>query len=150
MDPNMFIKDEPHPLKKSVTSRWRLNLDSVLYVDSTIHRILHGRQNKVDSLTYLAGYKTPHCIGLGHDDGGQFDFGKVLERLSRNGTVGSADASGWDLSVSADALWMDTRCRVLLAPESVFTSNCISLKATSTPPTSETTETICGSHSGSA
>ena len=49
-----------------------------------------------------------HYIGLGHDDEGIDAFGPHFDKLkamTAEGRIGSADASGWDLSVSADSLW---------------------------------------------
>ena len=73
--------------------------------------------DKSDCLSYTSGSNETISIGLGHDDLGQQDFGAILEHLSEGGAkcVGSADASGWGLSVSADSLWLDTERRMFLS-----------------------------------
>lgn len=66
IDPkNVFIKDEPHAAKKVRTSRWRL-IWIQSYVDSTIQRMLHGQQNKVDVLSYIAGLSSGLLVRMGH------------------------------------------------------------------------------------
>eukprot|EP00438_Fugacium_kawagutii_P018946 Skav232073 [mRNA] locus=scaffold1176:448072:449016:- [translate_table: standard] len=112
-----FTKAEPHPLKKVLTKRWRL-IWVHSYVDSTIQRMLHSSQNETDVLAYHAGLKSASTIGLGHDDDGIQRFGRELEILLQagHGVIKSADASGWDMSVSADSLWLDTIRRTYLTP----------------------------------
>jgi len=65
VDPiRLFIKDEPHTLKKVSDKRWRM-IASVSLVDQVIQRILHTTLNDAEK-SHVA--TQPHCIGLGHTD----------------------------------------------------------------------------------
>eukprot|EP00438_Fugacium_kawagutii_P012196 Skav225479 [mRNA] locus=scaffold3604:245413:245856:- [translate_table: standard] len=116
IDPKQtFIKQETHAAKKVATKRWRL-IWIHSYVDSTIQRMLHSAQNEADVLRYHAGLPSSATIGLGHDDAGIRKFGACLDQLleTGEGKIWSADASGWDMAVSADRLSTKSRMFVVV------------------------------------
>jgi hypothetical protein len=118
---DLFIKDEPHDSKKRATERWRL-IWNTSTVDAAVQSLLHGGQNKRDIKDYQDeelvrppnnGLFIPG-IGVGHHDEGIARTGKLIDEVFPGpGLVSSADASGWDLSVTRLDLVSDCARRVV-------------------------------------
>jgi len=116
VDPRcVFVKNEAHNAKKLAEKRWRLIwIPSI--VDSVCQGILHSKQNKLSIRSYQEGCQNRTLGGLGHHDEGLARVGAVLDWLSDGGScqLNDEDASGWDLSVSRDAIMYDACRRNLL------------------------------------
>nr|ALD89112.1 RNA-dependent RNA polymerase [Rhizoctonia solani barnavirus 1] len=115
----VFIKDEPHSLKKIESGKLRL-ISSVSLVDQIKTRLLCRTQN----LNEIESWEScPSKPGLGlHDDGLQVIAANIKRFLSQ-GVVAEADVSGWDWSVQDWELEFDAECRAALAgadPKGVF------------------------------
>ncbi|APG75716.1 hypothetical protein 1 [Beihai sobemo-like virus 6] len=122
----IFTKTEAHDEKKVKDERWRL-IWVVSMIDSVCQDIAHRHQNKTDIYAYAAGKLNCQAVGLGHHDNGVKRIGEMLEEISKKyprwGTAGqvayddfqSSDASGWDLSVSRDAIYFDAERRIALS-----------------------------------
>jgi len=103
-----FLKSEFHNPKKSSAGKWRI-IWPLSVVDETLFAYVHGGQNKADIEKYQSGNTSGEVrafVGVGHDDPGIEHLGKNLADLAdADGIVGTADASGWDLSVKR-TLWL--------------------------------------------
>lgn len=103
----IFVKEEPHSLKKCEELRWRL-ICSVSVIDNIIARLLFGLQNttEINSWTYI-----PSKPGLGfHDDG----LRALYDEVSSAGDISSSDISGWDWSMTKSDFDADLQRRAEL------------------------------------
>jgi len=116
IDPRcVFIKSEAHGSNKIADKRWRLIWVPSI-VDSVVQGVLHISQNKKSIRSYQEGCQNRVLAGLGHHDEGIARIGQVLDWLSDGNlaNMNDEDASGWDLSVSRDAIMYDGCRRNLL------------------------------------
>lgn len=116
-----FVKSEPHDADKAKSSRWRV-IWGISIVDSVLQALLHRRQNKADMAAFQAGRLNCVAGGLGHHDEGITRLGAAFEWISGEeaDNITCNDASGWDLSVSRDAIFMDNidrRAHLCCIPE---------------------------------
>lgn len=108
----VFIKPEMHPVKKVRTKRWRAIWHCSAQAELTV-RLLHDSQNKVEiaayqqNKTHSSEFPTfGSCPGMGHHDEGIQEIVAALRRLRDMGDpIRTADASGWDTSVTR-SLWI--------------------------------------------
>jgi len=117
----IFVKMEAHGKEKAKKNRWRLIWTSSV-VDSVCQDVMHHRQNKADIVAYSDGSLNVQAVGLGHHDDGIKRLGEVFDSMSQGTkSLKGSDASGWDLSVSRDAIVFDAerRIRLLTKAESV-------------------------------
>jgi len=108
----IFIKEEPHGAKKVEQETWRM-IHCTSLIDACCQSYLGNELNKLQIADYQGGALVSHTSGMGHHDAGIAHMGKQIERLFPSGLVCCADASGWDLSVSRDAILADAMQRVL-------------------------------------
>lgn len=109
----VFVKDEAHGPEKVQSERWRL-IWICSIVDASVQDLLHHAQNKEDITAFQRGTLTTQGVGMGHHDIGVQQTGRVFDMLSKAGTqmLHCSDASGWDLSVCADAIYFDAQRRI--------------------------------------
>nr|UHS71567.1 MAG: putative RNA-dependent RNA polymerase [Barnaviridae sp.] len=129
----LFIKNEPHKLKKIEEGKLRL-IASVSVVDQIVSRLIHGLQNEAEIERWVF---CPAKPGMGLDDQSLHVLKATFERMSRIGQLAESDISGWDWGVHGWELKAaaDIRCHVAGAAEDdVFThfvqavSHCVSNK----------------------
>lgn len=108
----IFVKDEPHSSKKKTRKAWRC-IWNVSIIDQMCQLIVHYEQNKADIDAYKAGRLDVQANGLGHHDEGIQHLGEMFQRVFK-GPVVDDDASGWDLSVTRDAIYLDAERRSYL------------------------------------
>ena len=108
----LFVKEEGHSEKKAATETWRL-ICNVSLADCLVEAYLGNDLNKQQIRDYQAGAVVSHTCGMGHHDEGIDRLGSHIENLFPNGRVVSTDASGWDMSVSRDAIMADATDRSL-------------------------------------
>jgi hypothetical protein len=108
----VFTKLEAHDAKKAASKRWRLIWISSI-VDAVCQDIMHRDQNKSDIFAYASGEMDVQAVGIGHHDDGIARIGQAFDRLTAGGRrhMRGTDASGWDLSVSRDAIVFDAEAR---------------------------------------
>jgi len=107
----LFIKQEPHKLKKIVSGKLRL-ISSVSLVDQIVVRFLCRRQNNAEIETWES---CPSKPGLGLNDEGLQVIAETARQMLKRGTVAMTDVSGWDWSVQQWELDADADCRAKLA-----------------------------------
>lgn len=107
----IFIKNEPHPLRKKVSGKWR-NIKSVSFRDFLVDLFLFGTQDDAEIQNWR---DIPSKPGLGlTDEGAASLLAYAEQRHLRKGT----DASNWEASVLYDLLKMEAERRVdFCAPE---------------------------------
>ena len=110
----LFVKEEPHNEKKKTTETWRL-ICNISLADCVAQAYLGDGLNKQQIRDYQTGFLVSHTCGMGHHDEGIQRLGEHIEKLFPNGRVVSTDASGWDMSVSRDAIMADAMQRCLRA-----------------------------------
>jgi hypothetical protein len=83
-------------------------------LDSVCQAVVHKTQNKADIEAYHVGDLNSQTVGMGHHDEGIERLGKTLDAVSFGNTekIYCSDASGWDVSVSRDAIYFDTERRI--------------------------------------
>lgn len=108
----LFVKEECHNQKKTSTSTWRL-ICNISLADCLVQAYLGNGLNKQQIRDYQTGRVVSHTCGMGHHDEGIDRLGSHIENLFPNGRVVSTDASGWDMSVSRDAIMADATRRCL-------------------------------------
>lgn len=87
----VFVKQEPHKLKKCQEKRWRLIIAASLPVQVLNHMIFSDFQDQILKLTGAH----PSAYGLVYGAGGWKRFRDYLERNSMNWCL---DKSGWDIN----------------------------------------------------
>lgn len=113
VDPvRVFVKNEPHALKKYQTKRFRL-ISSVALVDQVVERVLFSSQNKNEIAQHLA---IPSQPGMGLDDQGISDIYNIVKAHSgpHFSGIAEADVTGFDWSVQLWELMMDVKVRICL------------------------------------
>ena len=104
----VFVKNEPHSLKKLREGRYRLIM-SVSLVDQLCERILSSEQNSLEIANFD---RLPVKPGMGFSREKIDLLGCHLEQFDE---LVSSDVSGWDWSVSADELRFDALRRISAA-----------------------------------
>lgn len=95
MDPvRLFIKDEPHPVKKLLEGRYRL-ISSLSIIDELIQSLLFRSQILTDVL-YWPNIPSKAGMGLATEEQERDVFNYVSPWISK---AVSTDVSGWDWSV---------------------------------------------------
>ena len=103
-----FIKKEGHSQRKALERAWRL-IWNIGEPDRLIACAIHYDSDHGDVLAYqddAFGAQSPLATGVGHDDASLKRTYRDLDVLlgrSPDGLLRCSDASGWDLSVSADS-----------------------------------------------
>jgi hypothetical protein len=118
----VFVKGEPHPIRKEVTNRWRL-IFAISIVDQIIERLLCTTQNKEEIKTWM---DHPSAPGLGLSDDTQLDelYERVIE--TANGKpFAEADVSGWDWSVQEWELLHEAELRIKLGNFPLLSATCL-------------------------
>jgi hypothetical protein len=106
----LFVKGEPHPLRKIKTQTWRL-ISSVSVVDQLIDRLLHSTQNNLE--IGLWQY-IPSKPGIGFTRKGCDSLRKDLHAKAGQGEFAQADVQGWDWSIQGWELRLETEARIRL------------------------------------
>lgn len=101
----IFIKKEPHPLRKKVSGKWR-NIKSVSFRDYLVDLFLFGAQ---DDLEIENWKRIPSKPGLGLTDEGALS---LLQYAVANGLSKGTDAGNWEATVSLDCLKMEAERRI--------------------------------------
>lgn len=115
----VFIKDEPHSLKKVLSGKYR-GISSVSLVDQIVTRLLCSKQNKAEINTWES---CPSKPGMGLHDEGMLVIASSIKKMLSKGVISETDVSGWDWSVNAWELLLDAEIRRRLAgaqPQGVF------------------------------
>jgi len=107
----VFIKNEPHGIKKVQEGRYRI-ISSVSLVDQIITRMLCAAQNKAEIAMWE---RCPSAPGIGLHDEGLSVIWEHAKAMAKSGTVCETDVSGWDWSVQQWELEMDADIRAELA-----------------------------------
>lgn len=145
----VFIKDEPHKLKKIESGKLRL-ISSVSLVDQIKTRLLCNMQNTKE----INNWETcPSKPGLGLHDEGLSVIAETARRFLKEGPVAETDVSGWDWSVQHWELMLDAEARIRLAganPNGVFAfllrvhAHCVSNSVFVTPDGNMWAQTVPG------
>lgn len=88
----LFVKNEPHGVKKELSRRWRL-ISSVSLIDQLCERLMFSEQNRLEITQWK---DLPSKPGLGLDD--YEDLAAIASAIPE-GKVAEADVTGWDWSV---------------------------------------------------
>lgn len=107
----VFIKKEPHSLKKIAEGRLRI-IASVSLVDQIVTRLLCMKQNKAEIEQWES---CPSAPGLGLNDAGLKVIWEVASQLNEAGDVCETDISAWDWSVQQWEIDLDAEIRAALA-----------------------------------
>jgi hypothetical protein len=102
----LFVKSEPHSLKKIQQKRWRLIM-SVSLVDQIVERLLSTTQNKAEIAVWE---ELPSACGSGLSD---YSIAKIWE-LYGSRHAAETDISGWDWSVPGWLMDMEAEARIRL------------------------------------
>nr|QYV43071.1 MAG: RNA-dependent RNA polymerase [Solemoviridae sp.] len=103
----VFIKDEPHSIKKAKLNKWRLIIASNLAVQMVWRMCFTEQNNQLNAQTYLI----PSHHGMVTCYGGWKRFVKYCRR---NNLTFSRDLSGWDVSAPGWVFDADLRLRTAL------------------------------------
>lgn len=107
----LFIKQEPHPLRKVRTGRLRL-ISSVSLLDQLVERVLFGFQNNLEISRWK---QCPSKPGMGLTSKEQSDaLWDELKFKSTLAPAAEADISGFDWSVQHWELMADVEMRIRL------------------------------------
>lgn len=118
----VFIKDEPHSVRKQKSKRWRL-IFAVSMPDQLIERIFSSKQNK----TEIASWQDiPSAPGIGLSDDTQLAslYDRVVSLIG-DGAGAEADVTGWDWSVKEWELLAEADLRVRLGGMTGYQSNLV-------------------------
>jgi len=113
----VFVKDEPHSLKKRKEGRYRL-IEAISVVDQVIERLLFGKQNQaeIDQIGIFDNQTQPSQPGL--NLAGNGPLVALRERLLSTATETakpvSADITGFDFSVRENEIAWDAKTRLML------------------------------------
>lgn len=109
----IFIKDEPHTMKKIIAGKLRI-ISSVSVMDQLVTRAVCGLQN----IAEIARWETcPSKPGMGLHDEGLLLIAATARDMFTRGDIVETDVSGWDWSVQQWELDGDAERRRLLAGE---------------------------------
>lgn len=105
----LFVKNEPHPIKKIKEGRFRL-ISSVSLVDQLVERMLFGPQNNAEIQTW---WKWPSKPGMGllTQDQIRLVWDDIRQKHQHH-PAAEADISGFDWSVQDWELWSDLAIRI--------------------------------------
>jgi hypothetical protein len=106
----VFIKKEPHSLKKISEGRFRI-ISSVSLVDQIVTRLMCMRQNKAEISEWQS---CPSAPGMGLNDDGLAVIWETASYFAEHGEVCETDISGWDWSVQQWELDLDAQIRAEL------------------------------------
>lgn len=109
----LFVKDEPHSIRKRRQGRCRLIM-SVSLADQLVERMLFNAQNKLEIKNYA---NIPSKPGMGFTDLQLRQTWLYVKKLAGDkvSEAAEADVKGFDWSVQEWELMFDARCRVKLA-----------------------------------
>jgi hypothetical protein len=103
----VFVKDEPHSMKKRQQRRWRL-INSLSITDQIVERLLFSTQ---DSAEIAVWEHIPSKSGMGLDDE---SVSKLLRYADANNLNLSTDVENWDWRAPDQFIRAEAKCRVLL------------------------------------
>lgn len=106
----LFVKEEPHKLRKLNEGRVRLIFNASL-VDNTIARMLSALQNNTEIIKWPL---IPSKPGMGLNDAGIAVIIDNVARMALDGPVAESDVKGWDWSVQEWELKADLERRLHL------------------------------------
>lgn len=106
----IFIKKEPHSLKKVVSGMYRI-IASVSLVDQLVCRMISTRQNKVEIMNWTT---CPSKPGMGLNDEGMQRIAATAQNILDHGSIMETDVSSWDWTVQDWELRMDAEARAKL------------------------------------
>lgn len=107
----VFVKQEPHPMRKLDEGRVRL-ISSVSLVDQLVERVLFGRQNRKE-ITQWKSIPSKPGMGLSLTEQMKSVFEQVSS-LAASREAAEADISGFDWSVQEWELNLDLEVRLRL------------------------------------
>lgn len=110
----LFIKNEPHGLKKIQSGKYRL-ISGVSLRDQLKERILGSLQNNAEIESWTT---CPSRPGVGLNDEGLLIMGENFKEELKEGGIMETDVSGWDWSVQNWEIKADVECRRRLAQAS--------------------------------
>lgn len=103
----LFVKEEPHSLKKIMSGKLRL-ISGVSLVDQLKERLICRLQNSAE----INSWETcPSKPGVGLDDESMLVVADTLDGLLAGGDLSAMDISGWDWSVKDWELKADAEFR---------------------------------------
>lgn len=105
----IFIKNEPHSLRKIAAKQYRL-ISSVSVIDQVCERLLYGPQNEAEIALWR---ECPSKPGIGLDDKGLADVWKYIK--PRLHEAAETDIRHWDWSVQWWELEWEVQARYVLA-----------------------------------
>lgn len=107
----LFVKQEPHPIRKVREGRFRL-ISSVSLIDQLVERVLFGYQNRLE----ISRWKDcPSKPGMGLSQRHQSEaIWQYAEYRSTRSPAAEADISGFDWSVQHWELQAEVEARILL------------------------------------
>lgn len=103
----VFIKSEPHSLKKIAEGRLRI-ISSVSLVDQIVTRLLCAKQNKAEINDWES---CPSAPGMGLHDEGLSVIWEIAEMFHAAGPLCETDVSAWDWSMQQWELMADATIR---------------------------------------
>jgi len=108
----VFIKDEPHSLKKISTGKLRI-IAAVSLKEQIKTKLLANAQNKAE----IANWEScPSKPGMGlHDEGMRVLAANARSILRHGQRISCTDISGWDWSMQYWELMLDAKLRIQLA-----------------------------------
>lgn len=104
----IFVKGDPHKIKKLVEGRVRLIFSASL-VDNTIARLLCSLQNNTEINNWESISSKP---GMGLNDSGLSTLTQNVSDMALEGPIAESDVKGWDWSVQEWELMADLRRRI--------------------------------------
>lgn len=112
VDPvRLFVKQEPHPIRKIKEGRYRL-ISSVSLVDQLVERMMFGPQNQLE-ISEWAHIPSKPGMGLSLAKQGR----TIIEDLRfkhHKCPAAEADISGFDWTIQSWELWADVEMRIAL------------------------------------
>jgi hypothetical protein len=118
----LFVKQEPHTLKKINEGRYRL-ISSVSLVDQIVERMLFGPQNRAEIALWDTIPSKPG-MGLTLKSQARKIFGDLLVKHTHCPAY-EADISGFDWTVQDWELWADVEIRIKLCSAGVNLAQCM-------------------------
>lgn len=118
----VFVKDEPHSLRKRQQKRWRL-IFCVSLVDQLVERLLCGAQNSAEIRSWQTLPSAPG-MGLTLDEDLRHIHARMMD-LSGGRPMAEADITGFDWSVKEWELLLDAEVRVRLGNMTGFIANAL-------------------------
>lgn len=106
----LFCKQEPHPRRKADTRSHRLIWVHSL-VDTLCQGLLHKSMSQHHTQLYQEGLLTHSTVGMSHSDSGSQTVDRAVRQNCGVGALVTADATGWDLSVSRLMIILDAARR---------------------------------------